>query len=352
MQIIPRLLAVAVIGLGAGGASAGEDGLYLGAAGGLNIARDSQVQGAGIDSKAEFENGLAGVGVIGYGLGTGLRIEFELGYRESDVDSVDGLAGSGDVNALSAMGNVLYDFDLGGPITPFLGVGVGAAQVDFGGVAPVGGGSIGDDDTVFAYQGIAGVAYDISDQFKLTLDYRYFAAPNVDVTTNTGVNIDTDYRSQSIMVGLRFSFGAPPPAPAPAPVAEAAPAPPPPPPAPKVEAPPPPPQLPRNFLVFFDWDRSNLSPEALEIVAAAARNATETGSARIEAAGHADRSGPSQYNVALSQRRADSVKAELVRLGIDAIEIFTFARGETDPLVATPDGVREPQNRRVEIVLK
>ncbi len=353
MRIVQRLLATAIIGLSASAALAEENGLYLGAAGGLSIARDSRIVGTGIDSNAEFDNGLAGAGAVGYGFGSGLRAELELGYRENDVDSIGGLAGAGDVSAISTMGNVLFDFDNSSRFTPYLGVGAGAARVDLDGASPVGGGSINDDDTAFAYQGIAGVSYRVSDRFKLTLDYRYFAAPDVEVTTSTGVAVDTEYRSHSIMVGLRFSFGAPPPAPvaAPAPVAEAAPAPAPPPPAPKVE-PAPPPQLPRNFLVFFDWDRSNLTPEAREIVAAAARSATETGSARIEATGHADRSGATQYNVGLSQRRADSVKADLVARGIRDDEIFTFARGEADPLVPTPDGVREPQNRRVEIVLK
>ena len=348
MRIIPRVLAIALVGVGASAAYAGESGLYIGAGGGLNIARDARVLGTGIDADTDFDDGLAGVGAVGYGFGNGLRAEIELGYRDSDVDSVNGLAGSGDVSALSAMGNVIYDFETGSRFTPYLGFGVGGAQVDVDGAAPFGGGNINDDDTVFAYQGIAGVSYDITERFKLTLDYRYFAAPNVEVRTNTGVNVETDYRSHSFMVGLRFSFGAPPPAPA-EPMAEVRPAPPPP--APKVE-PAPPPQVLRNFLVFFDWDRADLTPEAREIVAAAARTATESGSARIEATGHADRSGSTKYNEGLSQRRAEAVKGELVRLGIGANEILTFARGEADPLLVTQDGVREPQNRRVEIVLQ
>jgi outer membrane protein OmpA-like peptidoglycan-associated protein len=75
-------------------------------------------------------------------------------------------------------------------------------------------------------------------------------------------------------------------------------------------------------------------------------------STRIEVAGHADRSGSPQYNMGLSRRRADNVAAELVRQGISRNEIAVTAFGETRPLVPTADGVREPQNRRVEIVLR
>ena len=69
-------------------------------------------------------------------------------------------------------------------------------------------------------------------------------------------------------------------------------------------------------------------------------------------AGHADRSGTPQYNQRLSQRRADAVAAELVRRGVPRNAMAIQAFGESRPLVPTADGVREPQNRRVEIVLR
>ncbi|MDY0240902.1 MAG: OmpA family protein, partial [Rhodospirillaceae bacterium] len=60
---------------------------------------------------------------------------------------------------------------------------------------------------------------------------------------------------------------------------------------------------------------------------------------------------PDAYNMALSLRRANAVKAELVKLGIPANEISVVGKGKADPLVPTADGVREPQNRRVQINL-
>jgi outer membrane protein OmpA-like peptidoglycan-associated protein len=142
-------------------------------------------------------------------------------------------------------------------------------------------------------------------------------------------------------------------------VAEAPPAPPPPPPAPPVvaeAAPPPPPAPPpvatvRNFVVFFDFDKSNLTPEARDVVASAVKTAKDTGTARITVTGHTDTVGSQRYNQRLSERRALSVKSEMVRLGMNASEITTIGKSFNDPLVPTGPGVREPQNRRAMIDL-
>jgi OmpA-OmpF porin, OOP family len=102
--------------------------------------------------------------------------------------------------------------------------------------------------------------------------------------------------------------------------------------------------------VFFDWDSAVLTAEAQRIIRTAADASKHGRVARIEVTGHADRSGPDAYNVRLSQRRADAVRAELVKNGVATGDIATFAKGESEPLVPTADGVREPQNRRVQIV--
>jgi hypothetical protein len=115
-------------------------------------------------------------------------------------------------------------------------------------------------------------------------------------------------------------------------------------------APPPPPPV-RNFLVFFDFDRSNLTPRAMDIVKEAANVAKSGQNARVTCTGHTDTAGPANYNMALSLRRANTVKEALVREGVPATSILVIGKGETALLVATKDGVREPQNRRVEIVI-
>lgn len=108
----------------------------------------------------------------------------------------------------------------------------------------------------------------------------------------------------------------------------------------------------QQLLVFFDFDRSDLTPEAQSVIRTAANNVRQGGVARIQVVGHADRSGSDAYNMALSSRRANAVRAALIRAGVPQNQITTEARGETQPLVPTADGAREPQNRRAEIVAR
>ncbi|MDF3072618.1 MAG: ompA, partial [Alphaproteobacteria bacterium] len=123
-----------------------------------------------------------------------------------------------------------------------------------------------------------------------------------------------------------------------------------------VAAAPPPPPAPalvpkKNYIVFFDFDRSNITADAQRVIDEAASAAKAGNSARVQLTGHTDRSGSEQYNMALSLRRGEAVKQALIARGIPANSIFIIGRGENQPLVPTADGVREPQNRRVEIVL-
>jgi iron complex outermembrane receptor protein len=137
---------------------------------------------------------------------------------------------------------------------------------------------------------------------------------------------------------LAYNWGAPPPPPAEMPV----------PPPPVAPAPIPA----RTYLVFFDWDRADLTARAKQIVASAAEASTHVATTQIEVNGYTDLSGTAAYNQKLSVRRAMTVKAELVHDGVAANEIDIHGFGETHPLVPTAKGVREPQNRRVEIILK
>ena len=345
------VMAIAM-GFAAGAAIAEETkGPFIGLLGGFNFADDADIDGTGISTNADLDTGLVAVPTIGYRYGNGFRTEFEGAYRESDVDSLSGVAGgTGDIEAKSLMANLVYEINTNTRFKPYFGGGLGLARVDYDGVAPVGGGTIDDDDNVFAYQGIAGISYWLSEALEIAAEYRYFATEDPEFRTSTGVSVDGEYDSHGVLLGLRWNFGAPRKAMAPAaPMPVAQPAPPRPAPAPKVVAPP---AMPKTFIVFFDWDKSNLTDEATGIVAAAAAYAKKHGAAIIEATGHADRSGSATYNMGLSARRADSVRAKLVELGIPTTEISVAAKGETDPLVPTEDGVREPQNRRVEIILK
>lgn len=111
-----------------------------------------------------------------------------------------------------------------------------------------------------------------------------------------------------------------------------------------------PPPDPPAFLVTFPWDKAELTDVArAEIAAAAAQIRALGGPVRILAVGHTDRSGPADYNLALSARRADAARAELIRLGIRSRDVSVIARGEFEPAVPTPDGVRQSANRRTNI---
>ena len=361
MRILRRLAIFAAVGLVPSVALADLPDYYLGFGGGANFLQESDVDGAGINVDADFDAGLAGIVSFGHRYESGFRAELEFGYRGNDLDSVSGVAGNGDVNAMSGMINLLFDFNPKSDFSPYLGIGAGIGRVSADGATPFGGAAIDDDDTGFAYQGIAGLSYKLLPSIDLFGDYRYFATQTLELTTDAGVGVDADYASHTIMIGFRWNFGgkksAPPVEPKPMKVAEPEPMMEPEP-EPMMEPEPAPepevvvPEVPRTYLVFFDFDRSNLTPEALSIVIAAAQNAQSAGITRIEATGHADRSGPEAYNMRLSTRRAESVRAELIRRGIAAGDIVIFAKGETEPLVPTNDGVKEPQNRRVEIVLK
>jgi phospholipid transport system substrate-binding protein len=112
---------------------------------------------------------------------------------------------------------------------------------------------------------------------------------------------------------------------------------------------PPSPSMAQAPLVFFDWDKSNLSPQAMATISQAAASYRASGGARIMTVGNTDTSGSTGYNMALSIRRADAVKRALMENGVPAAAIETAGRGQTNLLVPTADGVREPQNRRVEL---
>lgn len=342
---------------GADSSSRFFQGLYLSGAIGAHTTDDASISGGSINVENDTDAGVAGLVGLGAQLGaTQWRVELEGGYRDSDVDAISGASGNGDVDALSLMGNVFYDINLNQKLEFYLGGGLGLADVDYSSVSPVGSTTISDNDLGLAWQLGAGAALDLNDRLKLTLDYRFLNIENIDFPTSPSVaNVDAEYRDHGIFVGLRFSFAepakpvvtpAPAPAPAPKPVAQA--------PAPQPVPPPPPPapEPTRNFIVFFDWDRSDITSEAAAILRDAAATAKKVAPVRIVATGHADRSGPETYNLGLSERRAVAVRSALDRLGIDPATVSTLARGETDPLVPTPDGVREPQNRRVEIVLQ
>lgn len=328
--------------------------LYLGLGGGGNFMHDADIDGGGINTEADYDSGVAAAITLGFKRADGFRSEFEVAGRTNDVDQLKGMGSAdGDVDALTFMGNILYDFQRFGKFKPYLGVGIGLARVRFDGVRPIGGGVINDHDMAFAFQGIAGLSFDLTDRFEVFGDYRYLGTTDLDVQVATsGSTVSADYGNHTVMGGIRIALYSPPQrmakpmaapmAPAPVrPVAAEMPAAPEPEPAP----------IARNFIVFFDWDQDDLTTTAAQIVAAAAKESSRV-KLHIQLTGHADKSGPDRYNMGLSKRRAEAVRTEMIGLGVSADDIGVAWKGEREPLVPTPDGIREPQNRRVEIIFE
>lgn len=125
-------------------------------------------------------------------------------------------------------------------------------------------------------------------------------------------------------------------------------------PPPPLPAPTPPPACPRQNpgMVFFEWDSAEVPADARQTIEFVARNAAPCGWRNFDVVGHADRSGTNEYNQGLSQRRAQAVADLMTSMGIAQTAVTTAARGEEQPRVPTEDGVRELQNRRVEISVR
>ncbi len=284
---------------------------------------------------------------LGYAFDNNFRLEGEIGHRRNAIEDAgtSGAFNEGDSNVWSAMANLYYDFNRGGQLEPYIGVGVGAARVNVSGTDNIPPPFFVDgEDTVIAYQGMIGFAVGLGERWDVDVGYRYFVAEGAeyDSTEFSAQTGDLDYEHQALTIGLRYQF-TPPPAP---PVQEV------------VQQPPPrPPEPPRTvcptseFVVYFEWDRSNLNPAALETIDAAVNRARQCNVGGVVVVGHTDTSGSPTYNQGLSERRASVVRDALVARGIGAGSVQTQARGESELARATRDGVREPLNRRTAVTI-
>ena len=124
----------------------------------------------------------------------------------------------------------------------------------------------------------------------------------------------------------------------------------PPPPAAAAPPPPPPPPAEHNFTVFFDWDRANITYEGTQIVDAAAAT-YRAGPGPVQVTGHTDTSGSAAFNQKLSVQRAQNVATVLAKSGVPQSAMNVTGVGQNDLKVPTPEGVREAQNRRTEIIV-
>ena len=367
MRKLAVLMALASTAL-ASPALARDNAWYVGVEGGAMIVEDIDFDVTGTTGvrtgnglSVDHDYGYDADAVIGYDFGA-FRLETEVGYRSASIDNItaNGITipvtgfgnapagrydyAGGRTSALSFMVNGLLDFGDDDGLQGFIGGGVGIARVKADDYSLRDGTQfLSDSDTVFAWQGLAGIRAPLTPNIDATLKYRFFNADDVEFVDIANRTHEGRFRSHSILGGVTFNFGEPP-APPPPPPAEVPPAP--------VETPPPPPApvcVPGPFIVFFEWDKSDITPEAASILDNAVTQYQNCGAAQVQIAGHADKSGSAQYNVGLSQRRADAVRGYLASRSIPEGSITTQAFGEERPRVDTADGVREVQNRRVEV---
>ncbi len=104
-----------------------------------------------------------------------------------------------------------------------------------------------------------------------------------------------------------------------------------------------------KYLVFFDFDKSNIDDSGMSVVDSIAAEVARQNLSAVNIVGHADKSGSEKYNQRLGMKRANAVREALQARGVNARLMQVESRGESAPMVPTPDGVREPANRRVEV---
>ncbi len=184
----------------------------------------------------QFENGYVVNGAIGRRFGS-LRGELEVGYQSSGVQShgnvrAGGIAlanedagvlitgssnlgvtlgdlvadGQGDLSTLFLMANMYYDLETGTSFRPYVGVGAGVGFVDVA-FSPSAVGIIDDNTTSFAYQAMAGVAYEVSPMVEIYAGYRYRATLDAEVNVSLfPATLDVENRSSNVEGGIRVSF--------------------------------------------------------------------------------------------------------------------------------------------------
>jgi outer membrane protein OmpA-like peptidoglycan-associated protein len=317
----------------------GPGAWYIGGEGGWTSLNNARVSAAGIGGTVNYNGGWNAGARFGYMAGP-WRFEGEYRHQENGVNSFAGVPASGTLTADAIMANAIYDFSLSSSFSPHIGAGIGMADLSASSRVP-GIGSVlrNTSDWEFAYQAIAGLRYNINPNWALDVDYRYLGTADAKFRTVAALGstaVSTSYNTNNLVASLTYVFTPPPPPPP-----MAAPA--------AMPAPPPPPSR-KVFLVFFDWDRDTITPQGAQIIQQAAEAYRSGAHVQLQITGYTDRSGSVSYNQRLSERRANNVANTMARDGVPRNQMNVSGRGENDNRVPTANGVREPQNRRVEIL--
>jgi opacity protein-like surface antigen len=331
-KLLVGTAAAAALIAGATAASAAPErhGWYTNFEAGWVHLNDTGLPGVAGFQAIEYQSGWGALLGFGHSFDNHIRLEFEGGYRNNDADETNNVpAIDGEFTEYTAMLNLIYDAPIASRWLLNLGVGGG---IDVGRYDDRFGRE--DTDTQGAIQGILGLTHRLSDHWDMTLTYRYLWVEDMEYTIG-GVRTDMEVTKHNVMFGFRYGYDDPPA-----------------PPAPVAEVPPAPPPAPKQFIIFFGFNKCNITAEADAVLSEAASAAKSSGSASVRIVGHTDTVGSSAYNQKLSECRADAAKANLVGKGVADGAISTSGKGEAELMVQTGDGVKEPQNRRATVDLQ
>ena len=397
MKLKMALLAAAgAVALSSAAHAQQEEGSYVQLGAGMTFSSNSNdlesdtAYPVTFDGEYALDAGLSLYGASGWYLGQGFRTEVEFARRQQDVTAIIGQSPSGagtyagfpsndslgDITVQTLTVNSYKEFPLvdDSSISAYLGIGAGVAQLrgDFDnydvalatpstGVGSATFNKIFIDDIQYtaAYQAMAGMTFDFTDNMELDVRYRYLQTGDYEfegvVNDAATGDLASNYIAHEVLAGLRWSFGGA------APIVPVTPQPQykdcpdgsrvmvtascPPIVAPTAD----PITVVDPLVVYFDYDKSNLTAAARDLIRASAMEALEGDLMAVNVEGHTDTSGSSAYNQALSARRANVVRDALISNGISGSLITVDALGESRPEVMTGDGVKEPLNRRTEV---
>ena len=178
---------------------------------GASFVDDVDATQAGVTLTTELDTGIFATGAFGRTFGN-FRAEGELAYNTNDVSTlsvpgVGGVTASGDISTLGLMVNGYYDFETNSKWRPYIGGGIGGANVSINSLSSLGVLIADDDTTVFAYQVKVGVAYEFTQALAGTLGYRFFATEDADFVDLAGAAFSTDgIEAHIVELGVRFRF--------------------------------------------------------------------------------------------------------------------------------------------------
>ena len=326
-------------------------GWYGAVEGGANWVQDFELQQyitplgpLATTSTMQQDTGWAALASLGYSYANNVRFEFEGGYRHNQFNALTPSGGAsspadGELGQFTLMANGIYDFSAGSGIILSFGGGVGAnyARLNSLSLAPAFDGS----DIGLAFQAFAGLSVPVARWLDMTMNYRFLYVPSLnledhDVAAPSVAHVDVkDLKTHTVTLGFRFGGRA----------------------SEEMQivrsAPPPalPPSAARHYIVFFGFNKCNITPNADEVLSEAANAAQQLGSVAIQISGHTDTVGSTAANQRLSECRASAAKKNLVSKGISPRSITAIGYGETRLMVQTDDAMKEPQNRRANIDL-